>query len=45
MNFFFSKPEPPPDKIGFFQFLIYLWIFCVIIKYIDDKNGGNLIKY
>ena len=44
MNFFFSKPEPPPDEIGFLQFLVYLWIFCVIIKYIDDKNGGNLIR-
>ena len=44
MNFFFSKPEPPPDKMGFLQFLVYLWIFCVIIKYIDDKNGGNLIR-
>lgn len=44
MNFFFSKPEPPPDKIGFFQILVYLWIFCMIIKYIDDKTDGKLIS-
>jgi len=44
MNFFFSKPEPPPDKMGFLHFLVYLWIFCMIIKYIDDKTDGKLIS-
>ena len=44
MNFFFSKPEPPPDKMGFLHFLFYLWIFCMIIKYIDDKTDGKLIS-
>jgi len=45
MNFFYSKPEPPPPKqIGFFQMLVYVWIFCVIIKYLDDKSGGKLIR-
>ena len=46
MNFFTSKPDPPPppDKISFFQLVVYIWIFCVFIKYLDEKSGGKILE-